>query len=1001
MTPIEKRLENRVFGRLESASTNLFVSGWARLESGESTTVELAINGVVLTEKQACKVRPDLISAGMSNGRFGFEINIRKDAIIQLNNDIVVTAAGQQLDGSPWRLKLGSLIDLRIEEARQGRIFVEMRGWPGGQIGGRLLRDGDVVANLEFRQVKAQHSRGEFDHEGCWEIPILMQDGRPHVYTFEIQDEDTIVRSDAVILSYPDFKFHVDHADLQSVSGWVFRKDSAVPIELEIYVDDQLDQIVEASLPRQDVQNTFELKNCNCGFNFGLNPEGSGAACILKLRDIQTGIFVVEIAIADREALLKEILTSWRSNSIFKLSPHFHSLVPLAFTSNNATVVSVSNMPNVLTDEAPEAVVVVIPIYKGSLETAECLDSVFEARNKTPSRVILINDCSPDPIINDLLDAIEKQGRKDLIIIRRSKNGGFSETVNIGMIIAEDKHVVLLNADTVVQHGWIDRLVAAAQSDPMIATVTPLSNNGEIVTVPYPCKTLAINDPELAREVDRRAAVCNSGMTVDIPVGVGFCMFIRRQCIEEIGLFDAATWGRGYGEEVDFCLKASSHGWRHVAALDTFVVHRGNVSFGDEKFVRIIESAKKISKLYPGYDEQIQRFIAKDPIGPARRSISLALIADAIGEGRILHVTHSFGGGTDKYVRDLSALHKQEGLIPLVLRFNIDGQAELEADLEGTYLSGFFKDRHAETYKGFEIETLKSDLKQLNIERIHLHAAFGIPLSFLDWLTNSFPFNATIHDYAWICPRVTLTQLGGVYCGEPTVQHCENCIVQHSTHSGLLNTFRDSGGSVALYRKTMGNILNRAETVFAGADDVVKRLKRYDFDAAYHVTPHWEKESELDLRMPSRARASNGQVRVAVFGAISEVKGFRKLLECAKYAYENEIRLTFIIFGFTMNDELASSFSNITITGAYDDDDLERLVSEYRPDISFFPNQWPETYSYTLSHSLRLGLWPVVTELGAPAERVVEHGFGEIVGHDASAEVLCNSLLAAGRRNGS
>ena len=128
MTPLEKPLENRLFGRLESVTTNLFISGWARLKSGESTTVELAINGVVLTEKQACKVRPDLISAGMSTGRFGFEINIRRDAITRLNNEIVVTAAGQQLDGSPWRLKLGSLSDLRIEEARQGCIFVKMRG---------------------------------------------------------------------------------------------------------------------------------------------------------------------------------------------------------------------------------------------------------------------------------------------------------------------------------------------------------------------------------------------------------------------------------------------------------------------------------------------------------------------------------------------------------------------------------------------------------------------------------------------------------------------------------------------------------------------------------------------------------------------------------------------------------------------------------------------------------------------------------------------------------
>ena len=57
-------------------------------------------------------------------------------------------------------------------------------------------------------------------------------------------------------------------------------------------------------------------------------------------------------------------------------------------------------------------------------------------------------------------------------------------------------------------------------------------------------------------------------------------MYIRRAALADVGLFDADAFGRGYGEENDFCLRASARGWRHLLACDTFVYHEGAVSFG-------------------------------------------------------------------------------------------------------------------------------------------------------------------------------------------------------------------------------------------------------------------------------------------------------------------------------------------------------------------------------------------------------------------------------------
>ncbi len=967
-----------IHGRLEHVDSTLFVTGWALSGVGEAACVQVSVNGSVVASQEACLARPDLIVAGFPFGRAGFKINIPEDMITRLENEIAVTVDGQPLPGSPMRLNLSRLLDVRVEEPKHGKIYIKVDGWPGKALRGRLFLDGLAIEDVDLHRPQRQARQCL---EGVWTMSETLQDGRPHVYSFEIADGETVVRSDSVILSYPQYLVHIDHADTATISGWAFRKDSALPLALAIYLEDGLVGEARASMPRPDIQQQYELKSPACGFSIKLDAAACDSACSLLMRDSQTGIAIAEVSVAHSHEALTEISTGLARVMAGASKAQLRAvLAPLAIASTDEAGFHFRTLPKPRRSKAVEGVDVVIPVYGGCMETAECLDSVLRARNETPFRVVVVNDCSPDPLINDFIDAVQKRQHDNLVIIRRTRNGGFSQAVNLGMVAAGDRDVILLNADTVVQDGWIDRLMSAAKSDPMIGTVTPLSNNGEIVTLPYPCKSLPVEDAALARRVDRVAAQCNAGRVVDLPVAIGFCMFIRRDCLDEIGLFDAAVWGRGYGEEVDFCIKARAQGWRHVVATDIFVVHRGNASFGDEKLERITESAQKITESFPFYDQLIQRFIARDPIGPARRTINLELITAALGENRILHVSHSFGGGTDKYVRDVSALQIEEGRVPLVLRFDAKGHAELEADLSGTDLAGFFSERHVERYAAGDLEALKADIGRLRIRRFHLHAPFGMPLGLLDWLTTSLPFDATIHDYAWLCPRATLTQAGGRYCGEPAVQHCDNCIALYSAHPGLREALRDSEESVAAYRQNMGALLGRAEQVYAGAEDVVKRLRAHGVEANYHVTPHPEPEmAPHPEALPLARPAVDGQLRVALFGAISDIKGFHQLIDCARYAQERALPITFIVFGYTMDDELAKGFANIIVTGRYEEHELDELVREYQPHISFFPNQWPETYSYSLSHSLRLGLWPVVTDIGAPAERLRQMNVGNIM----------------------
>ena len=124
------------------------------------------------------------------------------------------------------------------------------------------------------------------------------------------------------------------------------------------------------------------------------------------------------------------------------------------------------------------------------------------------------------------------------------------------------------------------------------------------------------------------------------------------------------------------------------------------------------------------------------------------------------------------------------------------------------------------------------------------------------------------------------------------------------------------------------------------------------------------------------------------------------LRDCARYAQDQNLPLHFVLIGYPEEADLLDGLSNVSITGRYREEDLPGLVAAWRPDVAFFPAQWPETFSYTLSHAFRLGLWPVVSDIGALAERVRDSGQGVVYPLEAGPDVLCRLLLEqAGKRD--
>ena len=413
---------------------------------------------------------------------------------------------------------------------------------------------------------------------------------------------------------------------------------------------------------------------------------------------------------------------------------------------------------------AVNPVAIVIPVYRGLNQTRRCLESVLSDVDRPVGEVIVINDNSPEPEITTWLNSLANSGR--ITLHHNRQNMGFVASVNYGMELAQRQDVVLLNSDTEVPTGWLRRLAAHAQAFPRVATISPFSNNATICG--YPANTggpLALGAS--LEDLDRACRIANSCRHVRIPTTVGFCMYVARTALDDVGNFDVAAFGHGYGEEVDFCMRATARGWWHLLACDTFVYHEGAVSFGVDAASKSDRAMDLLTARYPNYPRLIESHIRTDEVAPYRFAVTAELLRNS-ELTNLLMVSHALGGGVRRHISEL--IERVCGRANVLL---------LSASPSGTSLSvpklvGHPTLELAEN----QISDLVTWLRAARVSRVHVHHMAGIDMNIRRLVRQlGVPFDFTVHDYFALCPQVNfLPWPNSQYCGEPGPAVCNACI---------------------------------------------------------------------------------------------------------------------------------------------------------------------------------------------------------------------------------
>lgn len=444
---------------------------------------------------------------------------------------------------------------------------------------------------------------------------------------------------------------------------------------------------------------------------------------------------------------------------------------------------------------ARQPIDIIIPIYNAYEDLKHCIKSVKKYTDLTFDRLILINDCSPDERVGLYLETVEDD---NIVVINNEKNLGFSGNVNLGMQMSEDRDVLLLNSDTIVTKNWLNKIAECAYSAEEIGTVTPLSNAATLCSVPDMCVDNKVPENVTIDEFAELIEKCSYRAYPRITVAVGFCMFIKRRVIQETGLFDAETFERGYGEENDFCNRAEQLGYIHVMCDDTFIYHRGTVSFVSEEKQKLIDAHDRIlQERYPVQMRNNHLYCVNNPDQYIRDNIKLFL-ALKNGKKNLLYVLHSdfredapdHVGGTQFHVRDLVKNLRDEYNIFVAARVN--DKLQLSIYLENECKTFLYDMGNKPVFPQFrdrkQSAAYRDILIKYSIDMVHVHHTQGMSFDmFYEANKLHIPVYLTLHDYYYICPNEKLVGPNGKYCMDDGNSDCDQCLKNKIGIAGTVN----------------------------------------------------------------------------------------------------------------------------------------------------------------------------------------------------------------------
>ncbi|WP_395454197.1 glycosyltransferase family 2 protein (plasmid) [Azospirillum melinis] len=580
-------------------------------------------------------------------------------------------------------------------------------------------------------------------------------------------------------------KFYVENIrydGLLHLQGWLFDADKVITrLELRATTASGTDvRVANWGFVRNDVyeahRSDASLKSCFRVYGLMVEPQAQIDLC-LHYEDGSA----VEVPLA--LFYVSEDEGGRRQPRIQPLSPFVSPHIDLVAsgTTRRDLAVEIERLqarpPAQSSQRRPQAeqepVNVLVSVYKGLHFLDPFFESVFAAPGH-PMEVTVVDNGNTDPEVVAFLEKAHQRYKPRMRLIRVEENEGYIRGICAAYEAApHGRHVVVLNTDLVLPPGWLKRLIQPILDNDDIATVTPFTNAGTVCSFPIVGEdNLRFRDQPV--EVIDRAfqgiAWPDGGVT--LPSGVGFCMAHNKAVLERIGYYDADTYGFGYGEENDWCLKAHRLGYRNILLPNMYVWHKhGGVYMAEEKRQLIARNLKTIHSRFPEYHGMVMSYFAADPMAGLRTLVAARLVTGELkapGRAIVVDNAHASAPALNRKVETC----EQGGVCVWI------GAASGPSVQVSVFVQEI-----ATTFHTSSPAALIKLLKLLNITDVTVYdlpentlVNAAIKLLAEQKAQARIALHLVLSDYTLLCPGRTLRNYRGDPCGLPAPEVCNACL---------------------------------------------------------------------------------------------------------------------------------------------------------------------------------------------------------------------------------
>jgi len=548
--------------------------------------------------------------------------------------------------------------------------------------------------------------------------------------------------------------------------------------------------------------------------------------------------------------------------------------------------------------------------------------------------------------------------------------------------------VVCLNSDTIVTRNWLSKIYSCAYSHKKIGVVSPLSNNATICSVPEYGKP---NKIPKGFSLDKFADFVEELSDFKYPPSPtcpGFCVFIKRQLINEIGTFDE-IFDPAYGEEDDFCMRAYKHGYLSVIDDSTYIFHHAKSTYNEKTLTLKEEHMKILMDRHPEYMDIVHGFGSENPLKYIQDRIQKSIKNNNRQSTKnILIVLHRpiYGqnpGGTELICRMLYEGIK--GFSKYVMYVDKEYLVVEEHTSNGSRTLYRFKKGKSNYFKASQTEKefLINILNELKIGLVHFQHLLYMPTDFFEIVKKEgIKTILSCRDFYFICPRINLLEYGKLdgFCNAcQDMNRCDKCLEPVGFKAGFQQNWRNR----------CQEIIDQTDIIVTSTKSVFELYQQtYKIDAKkFRLIPNGFNIETIRKIPPPKLE--HNKLKIGFVGAVMIPHKGRDLILDILEKNDNE-KIEWHFFGNNSDPTLLlksrkiKPHGKVIIHGKYENAELPDKITKTGINIIIIPSL--ETFCNALSEVWAAQIPVIVPNLLALGERVRESGGGWLYEYPGSGK---------------